>query len=394
MVSGSFRKLHNHLVASAVEGLAPESVSVLDMNGNLLGRPRATGGLDGGDPPEAALDYRRRLESDLVAKIHSTLEPLLGAGQFRAGASVDCDFSGGEQSEEIFDPARSVMLTSQRSEDEAGSTGSAGVPGTASSLPRPAARTSGSGGRSSRVTESITYQTSRTVKKTHLPAGAVRKVSIAVLVDQGVSWVKDGNGYKRVLLPPPPETLKVIRDLVAGVTGFNAERGDQLIVESLPFETTLLTEPPAPSPAPGAGQKGGRIPFELDRKMMIIAGGALAALLVLASVLLVLVRRRKRKKPVQVSAPPAALPAAEIPVAEPPAAVESGSIEDQLQAKLAEHDAMQKRLDSQALATLKLAPPVTKTAEVFAKHLRDKIQQDPEVAAHILRSWIRSGDDE
>jgi flagellar M-ring protein FliF len=215
-----------------------------------------------------------------------------------------------------------------------------------------------------------------------------------VLVDQGVSWVKDGNGYKRVLLPPPPETLKVIRDLVAGVTGFNAERGDQLIVESLPFETTLLTEPPAPSPAPGAGQKGGRIPFELDRKMMIIAGGALAALLVLASVLLVLVRRRKRKKPVQVSAPPAALPAAEIPVAEPPAAVESGSIEDQLQAKLAERDAMQKRLDSQALATLKLAPPVTKTAEVFAKHLRDKIQQDPEVAAHILRSWIRSGDDE
>src|SRR5690242_10468965 len=110
----------DHLVASAVEGLSPDAVSVLDMNGNLLGRPRTPGGLDGPEGSEASLDYRHKVEADLLSKINSTLEPLLGAEKFRAGVSVECDFSGGEQSEEIYDPARSVMLSSQRTEDSSG----------------------------------------------------------------------------------------------------------------------------------------------------------------------------------------------------------------------------------------------------------------------------------
>ena len=110
----------DHLVAAAVEGLSPDAVSVLDMNGNLLGRPRPPGTLDGPEPSEAALDYRHHVEADLLAKINSTLEPLLGAEKFRANVSVDCDFTGGEQSEEIFDPAHSVMSSSQRTEDSSG----------------------------------------------------------------------------------------------------------------------------------------------------------------------------------------------------------------------------------------------------------------------------------
>src|SRR5207302_5255352 len=107
----------NHLVASAVEGLSPDAVSVLDMSGNLLGRPKPAAALDGSDASEAGLDYRRKLESDLLVKINATLEPLLGANKFKAGVSIECDLSGGEQSEEIFDPARSVMVSSQRTED-------------------------------------------------------------------------------------------------------------------------------------------------------------------------------------------------------------------------------------------------------------------------------------
>src|SRR4051794_11479316 len=103
----------DHLVASAVEGLSPDAVSVLDMNGNLLGRPRPTGTLDGPEASEAGLDYRHKIEADLLSKINSTLGPLLGENKFRAGVSVECDFSGGEQSEEVFDPARSVMSSSQ-----------------------------------------------------------------------------------------------------------------------------------------------------------------------------------------------------------------------------------------------------------------------------------------
>jgi flagellar M-ring protein FliF len=97
-----------------------------------------------------------------------------------------------------------------------------------------------------RTTENVTYQSSRTVKKMRLPAGSVRRLSVSVLVDQEVTWEKNGAAFKRVLVPPAPEKLKVIRDLVAGITGFSEERGDQLIIETLPFELTLLTSRPGP----------------------------------------------------------------------------------------------------------------------------------------------------
>ncbi|HMC59086.1 MAG TPA: flagellar basal-body MS-ring/collar protein FliF [Candidatus Solibacter sp.] len=378
----------NHLVASAVEGLSPDGVSVLDTNGNLLGRPKPAVTLDGPDASEAVLDYRHKVEADLLAKINATLEPLLGANKFKAGVSVDCDFSGGEQSEEIFDPARSVMVSSQRSEDSSGTASANGVPGTASALPRPTSRPGGSTGKLSRMTENITYQSSRTVKKTRMPAGIVRKMSLAVLVDQEVKWEKDKGGFQRLLIPPPPEKLKIIHDLVAGVTGFTADRGDQLVIETLPFETTLLLEPPqSPGATPPAGTKPQQfgLPFPLDRKMLTIGGGALAGLLVLVVTAVVLLGRRKKSQAGNVTGP------VELPAGQTGALVAAGgaNLDSQMESQLAERDALQKKMDSQVLASLKLAPVITKKAEVLAKHLRDKIASEPETAVKILRSWIR-----
>jgi flagellar M-ring protein FliF len=370
-----------------VEGLTPDAVSVLDMNGNLLGRPKPQGSLDGAEPSEAVLDYRHKVEADLLAKINSTLEPVVGAEKFKAGVSVECDFSGGEQSEEVFDPARSVMVNSQRSEDTLGSSGGSGVPGTPSTLPRPASRPGSSSTRVSRVTENIQYQSSRTVKKTHMPAGVVQKMSIAVLVDQDVTWQRDRNGFQRVLVPPTAEKLKVIRDLVAGITGFRADRGDQLVIETLPFETTLLLEPPAqpgaPSPARPAAPQG-FLP-QWDRKTLLIAGGAMAVVIVLGIAAGVLIRRKKRRAVHEVALP-SSLPAAERSAA---AALEAGETEQQIESKLAERESLQQKMDAQALNTLKLAPVITKTAEVLAKHLREKVKQDPEISSQVLRSWIR-----
>src|SRR5689334_21776287 len=124
------------LTASAVEGLGPEAVSVVDMHGNLLNRPRRAASPDEAES-EAGLEYRQRIERDLLAKINTTLEPLLGADKFRAAVFVDCDSSSGEQCEETFDPSKSVMSSSQRTEDLSGGSLANGVPGTASNLPRP-----------------------------------------------------------------------------------------------------------------------------------------------------------------------------------------------------------------------------------------------------------------
>ena len=381
----------NHLVASAVEGLSPDAVSVLDMNGNLLGRPKPQGGLDGTDGSEASLDYRHKIEADVVAKIASTLGPLLGDNKFRAGVSVECDFSGGELSEETFDPSRSVMLSSQRTEDATGPGSANGVPGTSSTLPRPTSRPGTTAKSVSRSTENVTYQTSRTVRKTRLPAGAVKKMSLAVLVDQDVIWQKEGDGFKKVLVPPTPEKLKVIRDLVAGITGFTESRGDQLVIETLPFETTMLLEPPQtvqpPAAAPPAVSPLAWLQ-KMDRKTRMIGGGGAAAVaLLLLFAVWRLARGRKKARAAAVVAAPAALPAAE----GAPAAIAGGGndIEHQLESKLAERDLLQQRLDEKALQSLKVAPVITKAAEVLAKHFRDKVSKESELSAQILRTWIR-----
>src|SRR5205809_5513568 len=119
------------------------------------------------------------------------------------------------------------MFSTQKIKDTNVAPSSAGVPGTAANLPRPESTPAKTKLASSRQSESVTYQTSRTVKHTRIPQGAVKRLSVSVLVDQGVRWEKQ----QQVLVPPTPEKMKMIHDLVAGVIGFNAARGDQLTVE-------------------------------------------------------------------------------------------------------------------------------------------------------------------
>jgi flagellar M-ring protein FliF len=260
-----------NLLSSAVEGLSPESVSVVDMSGNLLSRPRREGLPDGTQATEAGLEYRQAIEHDLAAKINSTLEPLLGADKFRTGVSADIDMTSGEQSEETFDPSKSVMTSSQKMEDQSGTTRiSSSPPGTAANLPpqqttlsnapppptstqpaqpgQPAAkadppRTGGNTTSTTRRSESITYQTSRITKHLKLPQGTVKRLSIAVLVDQGSRMEGQGTQAHRVVVPPDAEKLKAIQALVATLVGLDMTRGDQLTVEALPFDNSVNLDP-------------------------------------------------------------------------------------------------------------------------------------------------------
>jgi flagellar M-ring protein FliF len=218
-----------------------------------------------------------------------------------------------------------------------------------------------------------------------MPAGIVKKMSVAVLVDQAVTWEKDQKGYKKVLVPPAPETLKIIREQVAGVTGFNPDRGDQLTIDTLPFENTLLLEPPdALGPRPAAPVSPGGFVLRWDRHTMMVGGGALAGVLVLGFLLLLLARRGPAVGPVEATGP------TELPRgAAAPAGLPGTDVEQQLESQLAQRDALQQKMDAQALTSLKLAPVITKKAEVLAKHLREKITKDPDISAQILRTWIR-----
>ncbi|MEJ7608008.1 MAG: flagellar basal-body MS-ring/collar protein FliF [Bryobacteraceae bacterium] len=279
-----------HLIASAVEGLAAEAVSVMDERGNLLNRPKKA--QDGTEASDELLEYRQKIERDLLTKINVTLEPLLGAEKFRAGVSVECDFSSGEQSEETYDPEKSVMTNSQKTEETTSGTSAGGIPGTASNLPRPAAKGAGSNSSLARRSETIAYQTSKLVRRIRLPQGAVKRVSASVLLDQSVRW--EGNPARRILVPPSAENIRAIREVVSAAIGLTATRGDQLVIETLPFESTLHSQPASQTQTVPAHPSAPWSSVNWSEPKVLIGLGIIA-LLIFAAVAIVIVLRKRRR---------------------------------------------------------------------------------------------------
>lgn len=364
-----------HLVASAVDGLETSAVSVMDADGNLLSRPKSA--LAGSEASDELIEYRQKLEKDLLAKANATLEPLVGAGRYRTSVSVDCDFSSGEQSDEVYDPEKSVMLSSQKTEETNTTAASGGVPGTASNLPRPAPRSTSVGGSVSRRTENVAYQSSRMVRRVKLPQGAIRRISASVLLDQASRWEHQDGRMQQVLTPPSPESIRVIREVVSAAVGLNVSRGDQLVVESLPFESTRQSKPPAlhsaqPVTAPPSG-------FSLpqwDWRIWAAVGGGALLLILVAAVILRRKRKARRKRAVELQQAAAiasanaagALPGATapVPIADPKAA--------------------------KALAQAQERVTQTARIETLAQDVRTAIAQDPALAARVLRSWLEEAD--
>jgi flagellar M-ring protein FliF len=374
-----------HLVASAVPQLAAESVSVVDTQGRILHSPRKAGAEGGIEPPESSLEFRQKMERDLINKIGAALEPVLAPERFRAGASVECDMSLVEQTDETYDPSKSVMLTSQQTEDAAGNTLAAGAPGTAANLPRPPQRPNGGATGNSRKTQNTTYQASKTLRHIRVPQGVVKRISLSVLVDQNVRWEGTGAAAKRILEPPSPETLKKYRDQIAAATGLIPERGDQLIIESLPFESTLQIRPPGvpAAPAAPAAPPPQTIPlpaflqkFTVGVNPVILLGSLLTALLLLAAGAFLGFRMVRQKKKKVTAAGFTALPS-------------GGDGLSEIQQKIAQTAAERERLEAEAVAALRLGPAEAKSSEVMMKHLRQSAKENPQAMAQLLRTWIQ-----
>ncbi len=349
-----------NLVASAVEGLTPNSVSIVDMRGNLLNRPHAVT-LEDGQPSDAALDYKHQIEKDLTSKVESTLEPLLGPGKFRVGVSVDCDFTTTEQSDEVYDPSRSVMVNSQVSEDSAGGVLTAGIPGTQSNSPRPPVKPPQTPSSNTRRTENVAYDTTRTVRHTKVPQGAIKRISASVLLDEVAQWQGTGKMRKRILVPIPAAQMSAIRDLVSGSLGLVKDR-DQLVLESLPFEQTISAGEEGNTPAPPASAP----PLASKARLLITAGAASAVVVSLLA--LFLLKRRSSKTRIEQT--PAAIASA----------TSAGTAAVTEQPKL--------QVQEKPLEINFQLPPVAKKVEVIRERLQESVKNDPVSAANVLRTWI------
>jgi flagellar M-ring protein FliF len=194
-------------------------------------------------------------------------------------------------------------------------------------------------------------------------------MSLSVLVGQRAHWEGAAKARRRVVVPPPPETLKTIRDLVAGVTGFNETRGDQLIVETLPFESTVDSDPAQFSSVSTAQPSTGPpwLNFILKyQSVWMIAIGLLVCFAALLRMALKFMSQRPKEDSDEMSP---ALPSAAYesrPLQPLTPTVSSTGLPEQMPIALLEAD------------------------QEAAGRIRTLAQNDPGVAANVVRMWLQN----
>ena len=233
-----------NLVASSVEDLAPENVTVVDTAGNVLSKKRGDGG--GGDVADAKLNYKLTYEATLARQIQSMLEQIVGPGKAIVRVSAEMNFDQVDLSEETFDPETPVVRSRQQnqenSEDTQGSTS-----GISSVNPLVAAGQTGVTGqpgaaqkaqKSQKNGETVNYEISRTVRKTVNPVARIERVSVAAVLDGNYTTEpgKDGKEVKTYVPRTPQEINQFVR-IVQNAMGYSADREDQVTVESFPFSS-------------------------------------------------------------------------------------------------------------------------------------------------------------
>ncbi len=228
-----------HLVSSSIPDLAPEQVTVVDQNGRLLSR---NGNDSASEMSAVQFEQVRRQETSYNQRIRELLEPLTGAGRINAEVTVDMDFSITEEARELFNGEPPKLRSEQVSENNAPAEGPQGIPGATSNTPpgadaQAAAAEAAAAATAAAATETSrsatrNFELDRTLQHTRQPAGRIRRVTAAVLVDHVPRPGKDG---KAVLQPLSAEELTRVEDLVRQAVGFDAARGDVVSVLNAPF---------------------------------------------------------------------------------------------------------------------------------------------------------------
>jgi flagellar M-ring protein FliF len=232
-----------NLVASSIPELAVDDVTVVDQKGRLLN----TRSQDQ-DVVLAAkqLEYTRSIEETLLNRVNSILQPVVGLGNFRAEVSTDIDFTEVEQADEIYNPDLPALRSEQTLEENRASGDLAqGVPGALSNQPpgpnsvpeemdaNAAARGGAARSGSSREQAVRNYELDRTLSYTRHQSGVVKRLSVAVVVDD-LQTINPESG-ETVRTPWTEAELERLQVLVRNAVGFSALRGDSVTVVNSPF---------------------------------------------------------------------------------------------------------------------------------------------------------------
>jgi flagellar M-ring protein FliF len=225
-----------HLVTASVEGLSPDRVTVVESSGRML----ASGVDRMGGLSTNQQEARTLVEQDVERRVQSLLDPIVGVGRsaVRVAALVNLDRI--ERTEERFDP-KPLVRTQHRATEQ--TQGNSLQPTAVGEPPKPAENTANT--RSQRESEQTTYEIARTVEKTLVTPGDVKRLSVAVLLDVPIV-----NGVRA---PRPDPEIERIKRLVASAAGVRAERNDEIEVLQVSFDPTVApSEPTGAAPVPAA----------------------------------------------------------------------------------------------------------------------------------------------
>ena len=373
------------LLASAVEGLDPSDVSVLDARGRLLTAARQQDGpaSDAG-AFNSHLEARRRFEQETAARVISLIEPVTGAGRVRADVAAELDFSRVEQTEEKYDPKSAVIRsqqTAQESKSAGGATQAGGVSGVRANdpaaPPAEAAPPVQSGQQSApsaqRVASTTNYEIDKTVRRTVGSGGTLTRLSVSVVVDY--------KAVEGVTTARTPEELQKLQQLVAAAVGTNEARGDQVVVQSIPFN----------QPAPEAGAQG---LLERHRDLLPVAVKYSLLLLGALFVLLFVLRPMRRALKAAAQPAPAAPPMLASGAAERTGALPAGAGDPSVTPQLNETPRTVAEIEAQMEAEVarevaaSLAPEGKRTGAI-RKQIAERSNNEPELVAMTIRGWLQ-----
>ncbi|WP_312981422.1 flagellar basal-body MS-ring/collar protein FliF [Atlantibacter sp.] len=361
-----------HMVSSAVAGLPPGNVTLVDQGGHLL-TPSSTAGRDLND---AQLKYAADVEGRVQRRIEAILGPIVGNGNVHAQVTAQIDFASKEQTEEQYrpnnDPSQAAIRSRQlNSNEQIGSGLPGGVPGALSNQPAPAnnapidapaaqnpqnaqnngqrtqtANNNSTVPRNTQRDETTNYEVDRTIRHTKMNTGDVQRLSVAVVVNYRT--LPDGKP-----LPLTNDQMKQIEDLTREAMGFTETRGDTLNVVNSPFTETLET--------------GGELPFWQQQSFidqLMSAGRWLIVLIVAWLLWRKAVRPQLQRR-------------AEETKAVHEVARQQKEMEDAVEVRLTRDEQTQQRRTTQRLS-----------AEVMSQRIREMSDNDPRVVALVIRQWM------
>ncbi|WP_318365080.1 flagellar basal-body MS-ring/collar protein FliF [Enterobacter sp.] len=377
-----------HLVSSAVAGLPPGNVTVVDQSGRLLTQSNTSGR----DLNDAQLKYAGDVEGRVQRRIEAILSPIVGNGNVHAQVTAQIDFANKEQTEENYRPngdaSQAVLRSRQLNESEQSNGAAGGVPGALSNQPAPAntapistppannpqnangqnaqngqqnqnaqqtTTAAASGPRNTTRNETTNYEVDRTIRHTKMNVGDVQRLSVAVVVNY--RQLADGKP-----LPLTAEQLKQIEDLTREAMGYSEQRGDTLNVVNSQFNATDDGEPEIPL---------WKQPWVIEQ---MIAAGRWLLVLIVAFILW-----RKAVRPHLVRR-------TELLKAQEEARVASQTqqeVEESVEVRLSKDEQIQQRRANQRMGV-----------EVLSQRIREMSDNDPRVVALVIRQWMSNEEHE